>query len=497
MRADVDRRIVVEQRAHRPDVELLALDGRPLDHRALVAAQPVEPRGEQRLDRRRDGDVGQVAGRRPSDRPRGRAGRRRSASRASPRRTAALPSAASRMRARASSGSAARPRRFAISSPHSSSESGSSRIVAALNLPPPHAGRRSSSSGRAMQSTRIGASRDQSAMCSIRSRNVGSPQWMSSNTTTSGRVSRDGLEEASHRPEAPPRRRPSWSLTPKSCASVGAADRAARRRRAPRRSSARPRPERRSPRGPAASFTTSPTGQKVMPSPYGRHRPRRTVARPAPRRGTPRRAATCRRPAAPRTVNSWHDAVGDRGVERLPAAARAGVRVRPSASRAAAHARARPASTSTSRNARRPARTCPSARAARPARRRRRRGRGGSVSPPSRISPGLGGLLQPGGDVDGVAGDERLAGGASPATTSPVFTPVRTASATPRSRSSSLLSAASALAHLAPPRARRAARRPRGLRDAEDRHHRVADELLDGAAVALERRRASRRSSAP
>ena len=42
-------------------------------------------------------------------------------------------------------------------------------------------------SGRAMQNSRIDAPEDRSAMCSIRSRNVSSPHWMSSKTTTTGR----------------------------------------------------------------------------------------------------------------------------------------------------------------------------------------------------------------------------------------------------------------------------------------------------------------------
>ena len=42
-----------------------------------------------------------------------------------------------------------------------------------------------------MHSSRIGEPRDQSAMCSTRSRNVGSPQWMSSKTSTSGRSRAD------------------------------------------------------------------------------------------------------------------------------------------------------------------------------------------------------------------------------------------------------------------------------------------------------------------
>ncbi len=58
---------------------------------------------------------------------------------------------------------------------------GSSRSVTG------QAGRRSLSSGRAMQSSRIDAPEERSATCSIRSRNVSSPHWMSSNTTTSGR----------------------------------------------------------------------------------------------------------------------------------------------------------------------------------------------------------------------------------------------------------------------------------------------------------------------
>ena len=64
---------------------------------------------------------------------------------------------------------------------------GSSSTVVAFTLPPPQPVRRSSSSGRAMQSNRIGASRDRSATCSTRSRKVCSPQCRSSKTQTSGR----------------------------------------------------------------------------------------------------------------------------------------------------------------------------------------------------------------------------------------------------------------------------------------------------------------------
>ncbi len=71
--------------------------------------------------------------------------------------------------------------RSGMSSSTSSSRRGSSRSVTG------QAGRRSPSSGRAMQSSRIDAPEDRSATCSIRSRNVSSPHWMSSKTTTSGR----------------------------------------------------------------------------------------------------------------------------------------------------------------------------------------------------------------------------------------------------------------------------------------------------------------------
>jgi hypothetical protein len=84
-------------------------------------------------------------------------------------------------------------------------------------------------------------------------------------------------------------------------------------------------------------------------------------------------------------------------------------------------------------------------------------------------------LLESRRDVDRVARDERLA---VPATTSPVLTPMRSSSSV------------TDVAHL-----ERGARRAErvvlvNLRDAEHGHHRVADELLDAGAVALETPRA-------
>ena len=135
----------------------------------------------------------------------------------------------------------------------------------AFSLPPPHPGRASSSSGRAMHSTTIGASRERSLTCSIRSRNVGSAQWRSSNTTTSGR--RPGQRRGSFRvaqeifslvtPFEPPS--PSASETPATIRSpsrltfeLDGDHRYGRFRRAIKL---------------AMSVTTSASGQYVMPSP--------------------------------------------------------------------------------------------------------------------------------------------------------------------------------------------------------------------------------------
>ena len=99
-------------------------------------------------------------------------------------------------------------------------------------------------------------------------------------------------------------------------------------------------------------------------------------------------------------------------------------------------------------------------------------------------------LLEPGRHVDRVAGHQAVAVDGSPATTSPVLTRPA-ASVTPWSRSSSLFKSRQRLPHVV----RRAHRAERivlvQLRDAEDRHDRVTDELLHRATVALQRARIS------
>ena len=61
---------------------------------------------------------------------------------------------------------------------------------------PGQPGRRSTSSGRAMHRSRSGAPAESSAVDSTRSRNVSSPHWMSSKTTTSGACSSSSFRNA-------------------------------------------------------------------------------------------------------------------------------------------------------------------------------------------------------------------------------------------------------------------------------------------------------------
>ena len=96
-----------------------------------------------------------------------------------------MPPEARTIRSRTSRGTAS-----PTSTSASSSGSGSSRSVAG------QPGRRSSSSGRAMQTSRSGAPVESSAVDSTRSRNVSSPHWMSSKQTTSGACSSSSFRNA-------------------------------------------------------------------------------------------------------------------------------------------------------------------------------------------------------------------------------------------------------------------------------------------------------------
>ena len=108
---------------------------------------------------------------------------------------------------------------------------------------------------------------------------------------------------------------------------------------------------------------------------------------------------------------------------------------------------------------------------------------------------GARGLFEPLGDVDRVAGDEHLSTGAVAGDDLAGVD----ADADADWHAELALELVVQLGERASQLARRAHRAQRvvlmQLRNAEDRHHRVADELLDGAAVALERPRTSARTT--
>ena len=159
-------------RAERLDgaaVEDLALDRAALEHPPLAGVELVEAGGEQRLQGRRHLDlVARLTRHRQhlADEQRVAAGRSGDL--------------------RAQLLRHARPIRLSASW----LLSGSSRTVTGQE------GRLSSSSGRAIHNSRSGAPLESSATCSTRSRNVSSPHWMSSNTTTSGACSSSSLRNA-------------------------------------------------------------------------------------------------------------------------------------------------------------------------------------------------------------------------------------------------------------------------------------------------------------
>ena len=153
-----------------------------------------------------------------------------------------------------------------------SSESGESASVVAFSLPPPQAGRRSRSSGRAVPTTSSGTSASQSTSSSTKSSSVSSAQWRSSNTSTSGRCSDIASSARRHAANA--------TLTPVAAELVSSprptrAKRCVRTRPRRRSRESRPSSARASPRllrpscstMPACALTISPSAHSVTPSP--------------------------------------------------------------------------------------------------------------------------------------------------------------------------------------------------------------------------------------
>ena len=213
------------ERLDRAAMERLALDRRTLEDAPLRRAQPVEASSDHRSQRRRDDNVGRVLrDMRPSPRRTVRCRRRRVRS------CPEAPAGPARRSARRRLRRAAAP---------------SLRLTG-------HVGRSSVSSGRATHTRSSGLPDERSATCSTRSRKVGSPHWMSSKTTTSS-SSAAARSSALRNAQAISSGDVAESLSPR------------RERIAATAVSS-------SGRTPSC-FSTSTTGQYVMPSPYGRQRP--------------------------------------------------------------------------------------------------------------------------------------------------------------------------------------------------------------------------------
>ena len=211
----------------------LALDrGAALAGQEALALERVQERRRLRSSRRSapvqktlpttDGILEQ----RPSPRPRGRRGGRRRSPAASreaagpppsrargraartARRRAGCPPTRSSSACWISAGSSERSSTCEMRRAVCSAESGESPIVEALSLPPPQPGRRSRSSGRALQTTRSGTSLSQSTSSSTKSSRPSSAQCRSSSTRTSGRCSASASRKRRQAANASPRRSP-------------------------------------------------------------------------------------------------------------------------------------------------------------------------------------------------------------------------------------------------------------------------------------------------
>ena len=318
-----------------------------------------------------------------------------------------------------------------------------------------------------MTSSSSGASRTQSVTCSSRSMNVGSAQWRSSTTSTSGRR----------------RARVSSTLRMAQNASSGATGSPPGLSSSPARAmagSASPATCSNRPLAPSASTS----GHQVRPSPYGRQRPAATVARSPSASVTSATSRDLPTPAAPRTVSSWQDRCSTACSNASVSCARS--RTRPTIG--ARWRCGRPeASDATEQQSERRQRRCLALD------RQRCDGFGLDRVPHQPIGVAADqdvarprGLLEPGGDVDDVARGEEAAGrGVARDRLARVHADPH-AELDAALRSQLVAEGGDLLAH-GGCRAHRAQRIVLvGDRDAEDRHHGIADVVLDRAAVCLD-----------
>ena len=225
----------------------------PMTDAGSITARSSRPSRSRRaasegLDRRRAWRISPVARRRAASRPRpGGATPSSTSIETSCSTNSGLPSAAPATRARTAVGDArlrrGGPRTIA---PASVGVEGAERRCA-RRPPSPQVGRSSSRSCRAVQASAPALPRPPSARCSSRSSSVGSAQWMSSITRTSGPRSAEDLEQP---PDGPEHLR----------------HREARRRQADRRRDALARRPA-SPRSTAASLARARVGRSSSPMP--------------------------------------------------------------------------------------------------------------------------------------------------------------------------------------------------------------------------------------
>ena len=197
-------------------------------------------------------------------------------------------------------------------------------------------------------------------------------------------------------------------------------------------------------------------------------------------------------PAAPSTVNSWHERFSSASPTRLAgAAARAPGRPSRPCERRDGGSR-RYGHEPVSRDRCRLALQRRAARAASTIDRVARRA--ARVSAPIRISPGRAACSS---RAVTLTASPVASRSCVPVTTSPVLTPIRSSSDVPYSRSSSSFSSARPSRSSAAARTARSASSSCSDRDAEHRHHGIADELLDRRRRDARRRAAPSRSTAP
>ena len=209
--------------------------GGRVDDGALCRVEPIEPRGQHRVDGRRHADRGRLRG--PRQARLARVSCRSSTSiRTSSSTKRGFPSAAPKTRPGTSAATPASPTRCSTSLRLSAPLKGGSSTLAAAPTSRAKSGLTSKSSVRATTTIRIGDAPDGRPRGARSGRGrSGSAQWTSSKTTTSGRACGDALQQLADGPEGLPagkRRRRQARCAPATRSTTEAASASAESRRA-------------------------------------------------------------------------------------------------------------------------------------------------------------------------------------------------------------------------------------------------------------------------